>query len=104
MKEEFIPKVSTPRIPNVSQQPASEAYREAHAEGRLPDAAEEEIAVTRIFILEKYSIPPENVLVFTPVKSKKPQRQIRAFSIIVNTENPEMSFYAEGHAAQQCHY
>src|SRR5688572_4772585 len=99
MTERYIPNVSTPRIPGASDEPSNRSFKEAHAEGRLHDAQEEEIAVTRIFILEKYSIPPEHVLVFSPSKSKKSQRQIRAFSILSNPENPNQSFYAEGHTA-----
>ncbi|PIR68083.1 hypothetical protein COU49_02805 [Candidatus Nomurabacteria bacterium CG10_big_fil_rev_8_21_14_0_10_35_16] len=99
MKEEFIPHIATPKIPEVSQTPASAAYKEAHAEKKLADHLEEEITVTRIFILEKYAIPPEHVLVISPSKSNKAQRHIRAFSILSNTENPKNSFYAEGHTA-----
>lgn len=99
MDERLIPKVSTPKISGVSDKPNSRSFQEAHAEGQLGDAMEEEIAVTRIFILEKYSIPPGHVLVFSPSKSKRPQREIRVFSILSNTENPSQSFYAEGHTA-----
>ncbi len=97
MKEEFIPKISTPKIPDVSEEPASKAFHEAHMEGLLQEASEEEISITRIFILEKYAIPPEHVIVIAPLSLKKSQRQIRAFSILTNTEDPQNGFYAEGH-------
>jgi hypothetical protein len=101
MKEKFIPKISTPRIPSTSDQPSSLAHKEAHASAVLNEgeALENEISVTRTFILDKYSIPPENVLIFSPLRSKKPQRKIRAFSILSNLEKPEQNFYAEGHTA-----
>ena len=97
MKEEFIPNISTPQIPDVSEEPASKTFHEAHMEGLLHEAPEEEISITRIFILKKYAIPPEHVIVIAPLSLKKSQRQIRAFSILTNTEDPQSGFYAEGH-------
>lgn len=102
MNEKFIPGVTTPRVPGASDQPSSAAHREAHVKEKLDVRSfdfEKEIAVTRSMILEKYSIPPENVLIFSPSKSGKPQRKIRAFSILSNSEKSEQIFYAEGHTA-----
>lgn len=99
MREKYIPGVTTPRVPGASDQPSSAAHREAHEKGIFGGALEQEISVTRSLILEKYSIPKENVWIFSQVKSEKPVRKIRAFSILSNSENPDQSFYAEGHAA-----
>ena len=99
MKENFISRVTTPRVPGASDQPSGATHKEAHAKDVLINASEREISITRALILEKYSIPLENVLIFSPSKSGKPQRKIRAFSILSNSEKPEQSFYAEGHTA-----
>ncbi len=99
MKERFIPKISTPKVHGASDEPSSTSFREAHAEGLVHDAPEKEISLTRNLILKKYSIPVENVLVVAPSKSKKIQRLIRAFSILINTKDPALNFYAEGHYA-----
>lgn len=115
MKEKFEPKIGnidtpkvpdadTPRIPGVSNTPESVTHREAHAEGVVGPALEKEITVTRNFILEKYSIPPEHVFIVPLMPSEKPQRNIRAFSLLTNTENPDLNFYAEGHIAHAVLY
>jgi len=97
---ELIPELITPKVPGVSgSSPSSRAHHEAHAKGEFHEASEEEISVTRIFILAKYAIPPENVIIIPHKPSNKPQRQARVFSILTNTENPQKNFYAEGHTA-----
>ncbi|MBU6447449.1 hypothetical protein KGQ24_01230 [Patescibacteria group bacterium] len=95
---ELIRGVDTPRVPQTDS-PGSKAHRESHATGEYVEANEEDIALTRQFILNKYHVPPENVAIYEYKNRSKPQRKIRAFVLFTNNDDPQKNFYAEGNTA-----
>lgn len=97
---ELIRGTKTPEIPGASDRAETGVHSEAHEETFAVEANEGKVTETRDFILQKYNIPRENIIIQPVIKdSRKKQRKIRAFSLLQNSENPELSFYAEGHTA-----
>jgi hypothetical protein len=95
---ELIRGVETPRIPGTNT-PGSSAYKETHRDTEFIEVNEKDIAITRRFILDKYKIPDVNTYIYEYKDRSKPQRKIRAFIMLTNTEDPNLNFYAEGHIA-----
>ena len=84
----------TPKLP--TDTPETVLHEEAHraAETEINETLAE---TTRQEILKHYGIDPERAVSIPANKGSK--REMRAFSILENTENPDIKYYADGHTA-----
>ncbi len=89
------PNIETPRVP-VATRPDNPVFREVHEETDRALPLSGEIILAREKLFAKYGITPERTIILPQAEEGERQRKIRAFSILQNLKDRDLSFYAEG--------
>src|SRR3990167_5034831 len=95
-KPSFLPQSDSPRLQ--TNYPGTALHEEAHRHRReVVNFNESLVEATRAEILERYGVSPEKVLSLPSDLGLK--REIRAFSILENKQDPGKKYYVDGHTA-----